>query len=241
MYRTGDLVRWQRDGTLDFLGRTDDQVKIRGFRIELGEIEAVLSAHPAVEQARVLAVDLPSAGLALVAYAVPAAGAPAAGAEELLREHAAAALPGHMVPAAFCVLDALPMTPNGKLDRKALPSPDLRAAERPYAAPQSETERAVAGIWEELLGAGRVGRDESFFALGGHSLLVVRAVNAIRSRFGVALPIQQFFREPTVAGLARAVESGAAAPAADAAADGPRVVRRARTARTAAPSAGGNR
>ncbi|MET9963049.1 amino acid adenylation domain-containing protein [Streptomyces sp. NPDC006326] len=237
MYRTGDLVRWQRDGTLDFIGRTDDQVKIRGFRIELGEIEAVLSAHPAVEQVRVLAVDLPSAGLALVAYAVPAAGSRAAGAEELLRGHAAAVLPGHMVPAAFCMLDVLPMTPNGKLDRKALPSPDIRAAKRAGTAPESATERAVAAIWEELLGVGQVGREESFFALGGHSLLVVRAVNAIRSRFGVALTIQQFFREPTVAGLARAVEAVAAAPVADSAADGPRIVRRARTARTA----GGNR
>ncbi|GHE73691.1 non-ribosomal peptide synthetase [Streptomyces vinaceus] len=234
MYRTGDLVRWQRDGTLDFIGRTDDQVKIRGFRIELGEIEAVLSAHPAVEQVRVLAVDLPSAGLALVAYAVPAAQMPAAAAEAeaLLYEHAAAALPEHMVPSAFCLLNALPMTPNGKLDRTRLPSPGIRKAERSYTAPESETERAVAAIWEELLGVGQVGRDESFFALGGHSLLVVRAVNAIRSRLGVSLPIQRFFREPTVSGLARAIEAGAAASATDPADEGPRVVRRTRTART---------
>ncbi|MGA5193687.1 amino acid adenylation domain-containing protein [Streptomyces exfoliatus] len=257
MYRTGDLVRWRRDGELDFLGRADDQVKIRGFRIEPGEVEAVLAAHPAVGQVRVLAVDLPAAGLGLVAYVVPSASSAssassacaalsgegrAAEAEALLRRHAEAALPAHMVPSAFCVLDddALPMTPHGKLDRNKLLSLDLRTEDHPRAAPETETERAVAAIWETVLGGGPVGRDESFFALGGHSLLVVQAVNAIRTRFGISLPIQRFFQEPSVARLARAIDLSLAAPAPDPADDGPRIVRRGRTARTT-PTEGGHR
>ncbi|NUK88486.1 non-ribosomal peptide synthetase, partial [Streptomyces lunaelactis] len=229
MYRTGDLARWRREGVLEFLGRSDDQVKIRGFRIELGEIEAVLAAHPAVEQVRVLL-----AGRHLVAYVVPVPGAEAP-TEALLRERAAAALPEYMVPSAYCVLHALPMTPNGKLDQKALLNLDIRTEGRAYTAPVTETERAVAGIWVSLLGCERVGTEESFFALGGHSLLVIQAVSKIRSCFGVSLPIRRFFQEPTVAGLARVIDASGSVPGTGPADDGPRVVRRGRTARPARP------
>ncbi|MDX2391915.1 amino acid adenylation domain-containing protein [Streptomyces sp. DK15] len=230
MYRTGDLARLRRDGVLEFLGRGDDQVKIRGFRIEPGEIEAVLAAHPSVEQARVLPIDVPSAGRQLVAYVVPAPGArpPTA---ELLREQAAS-LPEYMVPSGYRVLDALPMTPNGKVDQKALLRLPVLTEGRPYTAPATETERAVAGIWASLLGCERVGTQESFFALGGHSLLVIQAVNRIRAHFGVALPVQRFFQEPTVAALARLVDASGDRPATGPVDDGPRVVRRERTARS---------
>ncbi|MFB7953782.1 non-ribosomal peptide synthase/polyketide synthase [Streptomyces sp. NPDC056045] len=208
MYRTGDLARWSGDGNLEYLGRTDHQVKIRGFRIELGEIEAVLAAHPDVSRAVVTVHAQGSSRARLVAYLVPAGDRtpqPAA-----VREHAADALPDHMVPAAFMVLDELPLTPNGKVDRAALPDPEFRAAEE-GRAPRTPAEEILCGLFAEILGAPRVGIDDSFFDLGGHSLLATRLVSRIRSAFGVELPVRALFEAPTVVGLTVHLDEAAAA------------------------------
>ncbi|KPI18992.1 amino acid adenylation domain protein [Actinobacteria bacterium OK074] len=195
MYRTGDLVRWTPDGELDYVGRADHQVKISGFRIELGEIETVLAAHPGVAQAVVLVRDG-----RLVAYLVadgPAGPDPAA-----VRRHAADALPAHMVPAALAVLDRLPLTANGKLDKAALPDPaDTRGTSR---APRTPQEEILCGVFADLLGLDphQVGVDDGFFALGGDSLQAMRLVNRVRSALGAALPVRAVFEAPTPAGLA---------------------------------------
>ncbi|WP_213257723.1 AMP-binding enzyme, partial [Bradyrhizobium sp. sBnM-33] len=177
-YRTGDLARYLPDGNLEFLGRNDDQVKIRGFRIEPGEIAARLSEHAWVRDAVVVAQEDRSGEPRLVAYVVAVAehAGEAEGSElaATLRAHVSARLPDYMVPSAFVRLAALPLTVNGKLDRKALPRPaDQAYARGIYEAPQGEIETALATIWAELLGLERVGRHDNFFALGGHSLLAV--------------------------------------------------------------------
>ncbi|HEU5320090.1 MAG TPA: non-ribosomal peptide synthetase, partial [Methylomirabilota bacterium] len=174
LYKTGDRVRALPDGRLDFLGRVDFQVKVRGFRIELGEIEAVLAACPGVRQAVVADREVSPGDTRLVAWVVPE-GRPGPTAEEL-RRHVANHLPEYMVPAAFVSLDGLPLSANGKVDRKALPSPDAPAAGSgaAYAAPRSEVEVAVAAVWSEVLGVPRVGVADNFFDLGGHSLLLVQ-------------------------------------------------------------------
>ncbi|WP_413754280.1 non-ribosomal peptide synthase/polyketide synthase [Streptomyces sp. R-74717] len=201
MYRTGDLVRWGPDGNLEFLGRTDDQVKVRGFRIELGEIEAVLVEHPQVAQA---AVSMRTEeDTRLVAYVVPVSGATVAVPE--LREHLRERLPEYMVPTAFVTLDALPLTPNRKLDRRALPAPE-QAAAAPGRAPRTATEHLLAGLFAEVLAVAEVGPDDSFFDLGGHSLLATRLVARARSALGVELRLSDLFDAPTVAELAAAVD-----------------------------------
>jgi hypothetical protein len=194
-------VRWLAQGRIEFLGRVDHQVKLRGYRIELGEIEAGLRAHPAVREAAVvLRADGP-AGRRLVAYVIPSEGQNAPSDE--LREHLRRRLPDYMVPAAFVSLDALPLTANGKLDRHALPAPAAlveRAGDR--AAPSSETERAVAAVWQEVLGVGEVSADDNFFDLGGHSLLLVQVHERLAKRFPEqALPILDLFEYPTVRSL----------------------------------------
>ncbi|WP_338861828.1 non-ribosomal peptide synthase/polyketide synthase (plasmid) [Mycetohabitans rhizoxinica] len=200
LYKTGDLVRYLPDGNLEFLGRNDDQIKIRGFRIEPGEIEACLTAHPQVRDAVVLATGEGSAKR-LVAYVQAEADEPLA---STLRSQLAARLPEYMVPSAFVRLDAFPLTPNGKLDRRALPAPDDAAlAHQAYEAPQGELEMTLAAIWAELLGVERVGRHDSFFALGGHSLLAMRLINRVRTALEVDLAIRTLFETPTLAGLAR--------------------------------------
>ncbi|MGW7384621.1 non-ribosomal peptide synthetase [Streptomyces sp. NPDC054794] len=199
MYRTGDRARWSADGSLHYLGRTDHQVKIRGFRIEPGEIESALTAHPAVRQAVVLARELPGAGRTLIGYVVPHPGATAAPAE--LRDHLAARLPDHMVPSALVPLDALPLTVNGKLDRAALPAPQLPAAER--RAPGNPREEILCELFAEVLALPRVGVDDSFFDLGGHSLLATRLVNRIRAVMGVGPQVRTLFEAPSVAQLDR--------------------------------------
>ena len=202
MYRTGDNVRWRNDGALEFLGRVDDQVKIRGFRIELGDIEAALTQHPELAQAVVVAHAYRPGEKRLVAYAVPIAhGVPQA---EALRDWLRHRLPEYMVPTAVVVLDRLPLTQNGKLDRTALPEPafGLGAASRKARTPQ---EQMLCDVFADVLGRAQVGIDEDFFELGGHSLLATKLVGRIRASFGIELPLRSLFETPTVAGLAEAV------------------------------------
>ncbi|MDT8913030.1 non-ribosomal peptide synthase/polyketide synthase [Amycolatopsis sp. PS_44_ISF1] len=194
MYRTGDLVRWRAGGRLEFLGRTDDQVKIRGFRVEPGEIEAVLRAHEGVRDAAVVAVDR-----RLVAYVVADEGAD-------LRGHLTARLPAYLVPSAFVLLDALPLTANGKLDKRALPEPPAPVAASGYTPPETEAEEVLAGIWAEVLGVDRVGVADNFFALGGDSVRSLQITAMTRTAFDVDLTPRDVLSAATVAGLAELVE-----------------------------------
>ncbi len=204
LYRTGDRVRWRADGTLEFLGRLDDQVKLRGFRIELGEIEAVLRQCPGITQNVVLLREDRPGDKRLVGYYVPVNGSSLSHAD--LTRHLREKLPEYMVPSAFVALERLPRTPNGKVDRRALPAP---AQDRPglgsgYAAPCTALEEQLAAIWAEVLGQERVGiHDNFFFDLGGHSLLAVRLVSRIQQRTGKLVPLAVLFRDPTVSGMAR--------------------------------------
>jgi acyl-coenzyme A synthetase/AMP-(fatty) acid ligase len=202
LYRTGDRARWTAEGAVEYLGRLDFQVKVRGLRIELGEIEAALVAHPSVRAAVVALRAGPAGDPLLVAYVVADGGGADA---DALREHLKRSLPEYMVPAAFVPLEALPLSPNGKLDRRALPDPDFAANARAYVAPRTPVERVVAGIWAELLKAERVGVEDDFFALGGHSLLAVQAAARAREAFGVEIPLGYVFSRPTVAGLSAAL------------------------------------
>ncbi|MFJ9862934.1 amino acid adenylation domain-containing protein [Streptomyces sp. NPDC101165] len=212
MYRTGDRARWNADGHLEFLGRTDGQVKIRGFRIELGEIENALTGHPDVAQAAVTTYTAAGVGgERLVAYVVARPDAELS--KESLSDHVARILPGHMHPAAFVELAALPLTTNDKLDHKALPAPDFARA--PHSrAPRTERERMLCDLFADLLGLPGVGLDDDFFALGGHSLLATRLVSKVRSVFGVELPVGSLFEASTPSGLLARIDaaSGARAP-----------------------------
>ncbi len=201
LYRTGDLARWNPDGTLRFVGRADFQVKLRGFRIELSEIETRLLAHAEVREAVVLAREDEPGDRRLVAYLVTK-GAPTA---DDLREHLEESLPQYMVPAAYVRLDSLPLSPNGKLDRKALPAPDAAAfAQRRYEAPVGDVERALADIWSGLLSIPQVSRGDNFFELGGHSLLAVRVITQLRDR-GLHAEVRSLFTAPTLAALAEEI------------------------------------
>ncbi len=221
LYRTGDLVRLRRDGAIEFLGRIDHQVKIRGQRIEPGEIEAVLRGLAGVREAVVTVREDGAPGdRRLVAYVVPAeTGTDRLDAAEL-RRASKVTLPDHMVPSAFVVLDALPLSPNGKLDRRALPAPERRSAEAagPGAEPRTPVERAIADIWRELLGVESVGADGDFFELGGHSLVAIQAVARMRKALpvvgGRAVGVMDLFKHPTVRELAALVErpAGPAGP-----------------------------
>ncbi|HKH45137.1 MAG TPA: amino acid adenylation domain-containing protein [Thermoanaerobaculia bacterium] len=215
LYRTGDIARFRPDGIVEFLGRSDDQVKIRGFRIEPGEVEAALTACPGVADAAVLAPADAQGERRLVAFVVGQA------APEALRELLKRRLPEYMVPTAFAFLDALPLTPSGKLDRRALSQKaGLAAGDEGSVgeAPRTPVEQVVAAIWTDLLGVERVGRRDGFFDRGGHSLLAARVCARLRDAFGVEVPVRELFEEPTVAGLAARVESalwagrGGAAP-----------------------------
>ncbi|MEW5928796.1 MAG: amino acid adenylation domain-containing protein, partial [Gemmatimonadota bacterium] len=213
LYRTGDRVRRRQDGKLEYLGRTDQQVKVRGFRIEPGEIEAALREEPRVRQAVAVVRDAGTPGdRRLVAYVVAGEGEPVAAAE--LRGRLRERLPEHMVPGVLVFLDRLPLTANGKIDRRALPAPEHGSAEA-YAAPRTPTEETLAGIWAEVLGAGRVGVEDGFFELGGHSLLAMRVLSRVRQAFGTELPLRAVFEAPTVAALAARIEAlqGAGGPA----------------------------
>ncbi|MEW5929980.1 MAG: amino acid adenylation domain-containing protein [Gemmatimonadota bacterium] len=201
LYRTGDWARWLADGTLEFLGRQDAQVKVRGFRIELGEVEAALRRLPAVTDCVVMAREDVPGDRRLVAYVVGGTDA------EALRTHLRRMLPEYMVPSAFVPLARLPLTPNGKLDRKALSVPAHARVDREAAAPRTPVEEVLAGIWAEMLRLELVGVEESFFDLGGHSLLATRMVSRVRELFGVELPLRALFEGPTVAEMARQVET----------------------------------
>src|SRR5215831_1339573 len=201
LYRTGDRARWRRDGQLEYLGRLDDQVKIRGHRIEPGEIEAALLEHEEVRQAAVVARWTAGGEAQLVAYVAGEAGA------EELRSYLNRRLPAYLIPARFQILEQLPLTVNGKVDRKGLPEPE---GERPgletgYEAPRDETERALAEIWQEVLGIERVGIHDNFFDLGGHSLLATQVMSRIAQRLQAQMPLRTLFERPTVAELAVAV------------------------------------
>jgi amino acid adenylation domain-containing protein len=200
VYRTGDRVRWAGDGTLEFLGRADEQVKLRGFRIEPAEIETVLASHPGVRSATVLPFG-EGANRRLAAYLVPAGGSPAPSAGEL-RDHLRDRLPEFMIPSAFIELAALPLTPNGKIDRAALPAPDTAHRDLGgFVAPATPEEILLAGVWAQVLGTGRVGVHDDFFALGGHSLLVPQVVARMRAS-GYDMSVGEFFDHPTVAAAA---------------------------------------
>ncbi|RIT68902.1 non-ribosomal peptide synthetase [Mycobacteroides abscessus] len=200
LYRTGDLVRRNARGELEFVGRADEQVKVRGYRIELGEIEAVIGADPRVGHCVATVVDDPQVGPLLAAYVVPAGGTREIDLDEL-RARAQEALPAYMVPTAFAVIPEIPLTTSGKLDKRALPTPDA-LTERAFRLPVTPTERRMCAIYSHLFGKERVGLDDSFFELGGHSLLAARLVAQIRAQFGIDLTVRAVFDRPTPAGLA---------------------------------------
>ncbi|HWT17590.1 MAG TPA: phosphopantetheine-binding protein, partial [Variovorax sp.] len=205
MYRSGDLARWRSDGSLDFLGRADQQVKIRGFRIEPGEIESVLLKHPQVTQAAVIVrEDLPG-DKRLVAYF---AAAPDPQPVEL-RAHMAKALPDYMVPSAFVHLPSLPLTPSGKLDRKALPAPGEPQAGAQYVAPRTPTERLLAGLWAETLQLERIGIHDNFFEIGGHSLMAIQLGMRIRQQVRADFPHAEVYNRPSIAELAAWIDDSA--------------------------------
>jgi acyl carrier protein len=204
LYKTGDLCRWLSDSAIEYLGRMDFQVKLRGFRVELGEIEDVLRQNSGVREAVVVVRE--EGEKRLVAYVV-LAGEPACTMAEL-RDYLKQKLPDYMVPAAWVVLPAMPLSPNGKLDRKALPAPGAEAySHRGYEAPQGETETLLAALWAEVLKLERVARHDSFFELGGHSLMATQLVSRIRKDLGIDVPLRSLFERPTVAGFSEYIEA----------------------------------
>ncbi len=209
LYRTGDIVRWRREGKLEYLGRADGQVKLRGHRIELGEIETVLRRHPQVREAVVMVreeesddVQVSDPQQRLVAYYTTSGVPPAAGA---LRDMLLNSLPAYMVPNVFMSIADWPLTPNGKIDRRALPAPAVEIAAESYVPPRDSVEIQLAALWEKLLDVRPIGVTADFFALGGHSLLAVQLVAAVRVRFGVELPVSSLFQYNTLESLARVI------------------------------------
>jgi acyl-coenzyme A synthetase/AMP-(fatty) acid ligase/acyl carrier protein len=212
LYKTGDGARFLSDGNVEYLGRLDAQVKIRGFRVEPGEIESVLGLHPAVKENVVVAREDQADDKRLVAYIVPRHKQAPLPAE--WRGLLKAKLPDYMVPSAFVMLETLPRTSSGKLDRHALPAPKRSRAElgKTFAAPRNAVEEAVARIWAEILGVDRVGVDDNFFELGGHSLLATQVVSRLRSIFQLELPLRCMFDSPTLSGLAEAIIANESQP-----------------------------
>jgi amino acid adenylation domain-containing protein len=205
LYRTGDLVRWRADGQLEYLGRQDEQVKIRGYRVELGEIEGALRGQPGVKEAAVLAVKSGAWQKRLVAYVVAQPGARVE--SDVLRGRLRHQLPEYMLPAAFVELDALPLTSSGKVDQRALPTPDWQEERAAYEAPRDDTELALAEIWAEVLGLDQLGVHDNFFELGGDSISSIRVLSRIRQAFEAEIPVRTLFLAPTIAQLAEHVES----------------------------------
>ena len=205
LYASGDICRWLPDGTIEFFGRGDKQVKIRGFRIEPGEVEDALATLPKVAQAIVVVRGDSASNKVLVAYVTPAEGASLD--ESVLRRHVGESLPAYMAPAAYVVLDQLPVTANGKIDYRALPEPSAEArADSDFAAPESPLEKRVAALWRDVLGVERVGRDDDFFSIGGHSLKGLQLFTRIQKELGIALPLATLIKAPTVAQLAAILE-----------------------------------
>jgi len=203
LYKTGDLARYLPDGSIEFLGRMDQQVKIRGFRVELGEIEAVLAEHKAVRETVVVAREDVPGDKRLVAYVVPEGETPPSLKE--LRTFLKEKLPEYMVPAHFVILEALPWTANGKINRQALPEvagngSDLKAE---YVAPQTTVEQAIANVWQQVLNLEKVGVHDNFFDLGGQSLLMAQAHSQLRELLRLDLPLIKMLEHPTVSALAR--------------------------------------
>jgi acyl-coenzyme A synthetase/AMP-(fatty) acid ligase len=211
LYRTGDRARWRADGNVEYLGRLDGQVKVRGFRVETGEVEAALADHPRVRDAVVVARTDAAGEVRLVAYVAADGEAPSA---NELRAHLQTRLPEPMVPSAFVALAALPLSPNGKVDRRALPEPDAApTAGRALLPPDGELETEIAALWCELLGISAVSAEDNFFDLGGHSLLVARVHRRLREKMPT-LSVVDLFRHPTVRSLAAFLRGGAEADAA---------------------------
>nr|WP_253903091.1 non-ribosomal peptide synthetase [Corallococcus exiguus] len=206
LYRTGDVARWLPDGAIEYVGRADFQVKVRGLRIELGEIEAALEQHPGVRQAVVVAREDIAGDKRLVAYVVRSSGSEAVEVSAL-RSRLYEKLPEYMVPSAFVLMNALPLTPSGKVDRKALPAPTTSQARVPTRAPRTDTERDLAALWSRVLRINEVGAEDDFFDLGGHSLSATQVLARIRQHFGVELSLPDFFASPTVEAVARRIDA----------------------------------
>lgn len=206
LYKTGDVCQYRHDGAIEYLGRTDSQVKIRGYRVELGDVEAALESHPGVKQAAIKLVDHPGREKSLVGYVVGTAEM------EELRAYLVERLPGYMLPSMYVRLTELPLTPNRKVDRKALPVPDANTAPGDnYVSPRSSVEKKVAESAAKLLGLERVGANDNFFLMGGQSLFCTQLVARIQSNFGVELSVRSIFESPTPAQLARQIENVMAA------------------------------
>ncbi|MUL68439.1 non-ribosomal peptide synthetase [Mycobacterium sp. CBMA 234] len=209
LYRSGDLARLNVDGDIEFVGRADEQVKIRGFRIELGEIAAAIAVDPSVGQAVVVASDLPGLGKSLVGYLTPAKQGDLESVDvQRIKARVAAALPEYMVPAGYAVLDEIPITAHGKIDRRALPEPDIQSRTA-FRELTTDTERTVAELFADLLGVDSVGADDSFFELGGHSLLATKLVAALRARCDAEIGVREVFELGTVAEIAGRIDTGA--------------------------------
>ncbi len=208
LYRTGDLARQRPDGVIEYVGRIDHQVKIRGLRIELGEIEAQLLAQNEVHEAAVLAVDT-ATGLQLVGYIVPASDSDSTALRDILKARLKTHLPDYMVPAHWLFLDQLPLSPNGKLERKALPKPDVSQLQKTYVAPNSLLQQQIAAIWQDVLKVEPIGLEDHFFELGGHSLLVVSVVSRLQLELGMQLTPQLIFQHPTLGAFAAQLEQQA--------------------------------
>jgi hypothetical protein len=201
LYKTGDVARYSPDGSIEFLGRIDNQVKLRGFRIELSEIETALAQHSAVQQTAVLLRENPHGEKRLVAYVVTEPGVAFSVGE--MREFLKRKLPDYMMPSTLVTLENMPLTPNGKIHRNALPAPEQvkPELEKPYEAPRNATEEILAGIWADLLDLEQVGIHDEFFEIGGHSILASQLISSLRETFQVELPLRSFFQAPTIAGL----------------------------------------
>ena len=202
LYRTGDLARWRADGTIEILGRIDFQVKLRGFRIELGEIESLMNAQPSVQQSVSLVREDRPGEKRLVAYYVPVGDSDAS--SHQLRTSLKATLPDYMIPSAFVRMESLPLTANGKIDRKALPEPErlgLNDQVPEYQEPQSFLEQDIARIWRDVLNVDRVGLNDNFFSLGGHSLLATRVIARVNEELHLELPLRVMFEYPTLSEL----------------------------------------
>ena len=211
LYRSGDLARRTSSGELEYLGRMDQQVKIRGFRVELGEIESALNSHPAIRESVVLAHEGPGGDKRLVAYIVPVSAAPA---NQELRDHLGQRLPDYMVPGIYVPLKSMPLTNNGKVDRRSLPEPlSNTGVARTTIQPRNEIESLIFQVWCAVLGHSGISVDDNFFHIGGHSLLATQVISRIQAALNIELSVIALFESPTIAGLAQAVAKAKSGPA----------------------------